>query len=134
MNASVNALDPTFDVEVFFDGECPLCRREIAFIDKLNRRGRVRLTDIAAKDFDPAPIGRDMDALMARIHGRLPDGTLIEGVEVFRRVYSAIGLGALSSVSRLPGVSWLADRAYEVFARNRLHLTGRCKDGVCAVD
>jgi predicted DCC family thiol-disulfide oxidoreductase YuxK len=134
MNAHAAERDPSFDVEVFFDGECPLCRREVAFIDKLNRRGRVRLTDIAAPEFEPASVGRDMSALMARIHGRLPDGTLIEGVEVFRRVYSAIGLGALSSVSRLPGVSWLADRAYDAFARNRLHLTGRCTDETCAVD
>ncbi len=124
----------SYEIEVFFDGECPLCRREIAFIEKLDRRQRVKLTDIAAPGFEPASIGRDMASLMARIHGRLPDGTLIEGVEVFRRVYSAIGLGALSSVSRWPGISWFADRAYAAFARNRLQLTGRCKDGVCTVE
>ena len=31
-------------------------------------------------------------ALMDRIHARLPDGTIIDGVEVFRRLYAAVGL------------------------------------------
>ena len=32
---------------------------------------------------------------MAQIHGRLPDGTWLQGVEVFRRLYAAIGFGSL---------------------------------------
>jgi predicted DCC family thiol-disulfide oxidoreductase YuxK len=71
------------------------------------------------------------DALMDRIHGRLPDGTVIEGVEVFRRLYAAVGFGALVKVSRAPGVSHVLDIAYRLFAKNRLKLTGRCTDVAC---
>ena len=71
---------------------------------------------------------------MARIRGRLPDGTMIEGVEVFRRLYAAVGFGALVAMTRVPGLSQLLDLGYRVFARNRLRLTGRCApDGSCAV-
>lgn len=70
---------------------------------------------------------------MDRIHGRLPSGELIEGVEVFRRLYAAVGFSWLVAPTRLPGVRHLLDAAYELFAKNRLRLTGRCVDGVCAV-
>lgn len=119
-----------WQVEVFFDGDCPLCVREIAMLRALDRRGRVRFTDIAAVDFDPRPIGTTYETLMERIHARLPDGRVIEGVEVFRRLYAAVGLGPLVWLSRLPGIAWVLDLVYEVFADNRLRWTGRC-DASC---
>jgi predicted DCC family thiol-disulfide oxidoreductase YuxK len=119
------------EVEVFFDGECPLCTKEIAFVRRLDTRARIRFTDIAAPDFDAHTIGRTHDDLMARIHAQLPDGTLIEGVEVFRRMYAAAGLGPVVALTRLPGVVQLLDASYRWFAKNRLRLTGRCDDGTC---
>jgi predicted DCC family thiol-disulfide oxidoreductase YuxK len=128
------ATAPTpYDIEVFHDGDCPLCAREVALARRLDRRGRVRFVDIAAKDFDAAVVGISYDALMARIHGRLPDGTIVEGVEVFRRLYAAVGFPRLVALSRLPGVSALLDLGYALFARNRLRLTGRCAGGGCKV-
>lgn len=118
--------DPT--LEIFYDGECPLCRREIALLRRMDRHGRLALTDIAAPGFRPPP-GVDHATLMARIHARRGDGPLIEGVEVFRRAYQALGLGPLVALTRLPGVRHGLDRAYDWFARNRLRLTGRgCAD------
>jgi predicted DCC family thiol-disulfide oxidoreductase YuxK len=122
----------SFEIEVFFDGKCPLCTREIALLRKLDRGRRIRFTDIAEPAFDPAGIGVSMQTLMARIHGRLPDGTLVEGVEVFRRVYDAVGLRFIATVTRWPGVALLAELAYSVFARNRLRLTRRCDEAGCA--
>lgn len=124
----------TWEVEVFFDGACPLCRREIAMLRRWDRRGVIRFTDIAASDFDPAPIGRTQGDLMAEIHGRLPDGTVIKGVEVFRRLYAAVGLGPLVLLTRLPLVSQILDWGYRRFARNRLKLTGRCPTGTCSTE
>jgi predicted DCC family thiol-disulfide oxidoreductase YuxK len=117
-------------LELFYDGECPLCRREVAMLRRLDRDGRVQFTDIAAPGFDPTPLGRSHADLMARIHARLPDGQLIEGVEVFRLVYAAVGFGSLVAFSRLPGLRKLLDLGYDVFAKNRLRLTGRC-DATC---
>ena len=62
------------EFELFFDGDCPLCAREIAGLRRLDRgRGRLALTDIAAADYDSAAYGKTHAELMARIHGRLPD-------------------------------------------------------------
>ena len=121
-----------WEVEVFFDGDCPLCLREIEFLRRRDRRGAIRFTNIAAEDFDAAALGTTQTELMARIHGRLPDGSWIEGVEVFRRLYAAIGFGPLVSVTRWPLVRQVLDVGYRVFARYRLRLTGRC-DERCAV-
>ncbi|MFO0613354.1 MAG: DUF393 domain-containing protein [Polyangiaceae bacterium] len=121
------------EVEVFFDGECPLCMREIRMLRRLDRDGRIGFVDISDRAFDPASVGLSFQDLMDRIHGRLPDGTLIEGVEVFRRLYAAVGFRRLVAVTRLPGIRHLLDAAYFVFAKNRLRLTGRCVDGACEI-
>ena len=120
-----------FDIEVFYDGACPLCMREIRMLQGRDRRQRIRFVDIAGDDFDAASIGLSWETLMDRIHGRLPDGTVVEGVEVFRRLYAAVGFGTLVALTRLPGVTRLLDAAYAGFARRRLRLGGRCDAQTC---
>jgi predicted DCC family thiol-disulfide oxidoreductase YuxK len=129
-------MQPAHEIEVFFDGECPLCVREASFLRRRDREGRILFSDIAAPDFDPAATGITWERLMDRIHGRLRDGTVVEGVEVFRRLYTAIGWGWLVPVTRVAGISQLLDLGYRLFAKNRLKLTGRCDhddNGVCRV-
>jgi predicted DCC family thiol-disulfide oxidoreductase YuxK len=121
-----------YDVEVFHDGDCPLCQREIAMLRRWDKQQRIRFTDIAAEDFNPAEYGKTHDEFMVEIRGRLPDGTWIVGVEVFRRLYTAVGLGWLVAPTRWFGIRQLLDWGYRVFAKNRLRLTGRCTDR-CAV-
>jgi predicted DCC family thiol-disulfide oxidoreductase YuxK len=113
-------------IRLLYDGDCPLCSREVGFLRARDRgRGRIRFEDIADPCFDPAGYGLDAQQVMARIHGVLPDGRVVEGVEVFRRAYAAVGLGWLLAPTRWPGIRRLADLAYRVFARNRLRWTGR---------
>lgn len=126
-------VDPSWKVEVFYDGDCPLCRKEIAILRWMDRRKRVLFTDISSPDFRPAPLGRTIELLMAEIHGRLPNGEWITGVEVFRRIYSAIGFGIFVWPTRLPLIRHLLDFTYVWFAKNRLRLTGRCDDN-CQVE
>ncbi len=115
-----------WQIELLYDGDCPLCTREVAALRRLDRgRGRIRFTNLAAAGFDAGPYGVDPSTLMARIHARLPDGRIIEGVEVFRRAYAAVGLGWLLAPTAWPGLRRLADAGYGWFARNRLRLTGR---------
>ena len=122
-----------YDIEVFFDGGCPLCRREITFLRRWDRRRKIRFTDISSPDFQAAAVGMTDETLMAQMHGRLPDGTWLRGVEAFRRMYAAVGFGPLVFLSRLPLISQVLDWAYAVFARNRRRLTGRCTAESCLV-
>lgn len=122
--------------EVFFDGDCPLCMKEIRMLQWMDRKNqRIRFTDIT----DPLFVamyetGLPHDELMAEIYGRLPSGELVSGMEVFRQLYGAVGLGALFAPTAWPILRPGFDMAYQLFAKNRLRLTGRCNaDSGCAI-
>ena len=124
---------PPYEIEVFFDGGCPLCVREIGMLRRWDRHRKIRFTDIDAPEFRAEEYGKTQQTLMDQMHGRLPDGTWIQGVEVFRRLYTAVGFGPVVFLSRLPVISQGLDLGYTLFARNRLRLTGRCDKQNCRV-
>ena len=99
-------------------------------------RGRLIIEDIAAESFDPARYGLSMEAVMGAIHGVLPDGRIVAGMEVFRRAYSTLGLGWLLAWTAWWPFRPVVDRFYRWFARNRMRLTGRggaCDTGRCRI-
>ena len=103
--------------EVFFDGKCPLCRREIDMIRRKDKQKRLILTDIADEGFEPSDV--PLMKLMKEIHGRAPNGSYVTGVEVFRQIYSRIGFEFFAKLSRLPLAGNLLDVAYHLFAKIR---------------
>ncbi|MEM1303554.1 MAG: DUF393 domain-containing protein [Planctomycetota bacterium] len=120
--------------EVLYDGDCPLCLREIKMLRWLDKEDKLLFTDIAAADFSPEREGKDMATLMAEIHGRLPDGTWVVGAEVFRYLYGAVGFDWAVAISRWPLVKQAIDGGYKFFAKYRLPLTGRrCDADSCKV-
>jgi len=131
-------MNEPWQIRVIHDGECPLCSREIRFLERRDRGlGRIQFEDLSRPDFDATEYGLDAARVMARIHGVLPDGSVVEGVEVFRRAYAAVGLGWLVAPTRWPGLRRLVDLAYRIFARNRLRWTGRasaCDTGRCQIE
>ncbi len=122
-------------ITILVDEECPLCRREAALWRRLDRgRNRIAMEDITAPGFDPSRYGLTYRDVMGEIHGILPSGEVVRGMEVFRRAYSAVGWGWLTAPTDWPILRQLFDRAYDWFARNRLRMTGqgsRCTE-VCA--
>lgn len=123
--------------KLLYDGECPLCCREVRFLQKRNRNGWLAFEDIAAPGFDPTVYHTTREELMGFIHGVFPDGRIVKKVEVFREAYRAIGLGWLLAPTSWPGLRWLADCGYGWFARNRLSigkiLGRKCETGACAI-
>ena len=97
--------------------------------------GRLAIIDIARPEFDATKLGTSFETLMGSIHGVLPDGSLVEGMEVFRRAYAAVGHGWILAATGWPVLKPMADAAYRVFAKYRLKLTGRssCASGRCRV-
>lgn len=121
---------------LLYDGQCPICRKEVAWLRWKNKHGRLGLQDINEAGFDPAIYDTTHDALMAEIHGVYPDGRVIKGVEVFVAAYQAVGLGWLMAPMRWPLLNPLFNSLYGLFARHRLQL-GRsftkrsCDQGHC---
>lgn len=110
-------------IEVFFDGACPICSREMAIVRKLDRNDEIACTDIAARDFDATGLGLDAEALNRQIHGRLGDGRIVTGVEVFRQVYGLLGFRRWVALSRRPWIARVLERLYAVFAKHRQTIT-----------
>ena len=90
------------------------------------REVRARFVDIAAPDYDPAANqGLSYEAAMEEIHAILPDGTVVRGIEVFRRLYEEVGLGFVYAATKNEAVERAANRVYGFWARFRMQLTGR---------
>ena len=109
---------------IYYDGDCPLCVREIDLLRRVDRHGRAQWIDIAASDF-AAPADKPLPELMARIHGRTREGEWVEGMEAFRGLYSEIGWGWVMAPTKWPVLRPLFDAMYRWFAANRLKITGR---------
>ena len=56
---------------------------------------------------------------MGSIHGILPDGKVITNVEVFRRLYEAVGLGWIYAITKIGPIKRLADVYVTEFAIER---------------
>jgi predicted DCC family thiol-disulfide oxidoreductase YuxK len=104
---------------VLYDGACAVCSLEMDHLREREHAGRLVFVDIAAPGFDAASYGLTQAALNAEIHAVLPDGTLLRGVEVLRRAYSAAGLGWVLEPTAWGPLRPLADAGYRVFARHR---------------
>ncbi|MDZ8070595.1 MAG: DUF393 domain-containing protein [Nostoc sp. DedQUE08] len=118
---------PSWKIKLLYDGQCPLCLREVNFLKKRDAgRGLVAFVDIASDDYNPqAHGGVNYETAMGRIHAVLPDGTLVKNVEVFRRIYEILGMGWVYAATSLPVISTIADFLYGIWADWRLFLTGR---------
>ncbi|MEL7445601.1 MAG: DUF393 domain-containing protein [Pseudomonadota bacterium] len=104
-------------VKVWFDGECPLCLREIALMRRLDTGQNIEFVD-ASGDGDPScPI--DQAQLLARFHAE-EDGEVVSGAAAFAAMWRAIPrLRALGLIARNPLVLALLERAYRMFLRFR---------------
>lgn len=119
--------EPNWKIKLLYDGECPLCVREVNFLQKKDAgRGIINFVDIADENYDPEDnAGIDFETAMGRIHGITNNGTVIRNVEVFRRVYEELGMGWIYAVTKLPILGTIADLLYNIWADWRLKLTGR---------
>ncbi|MEM9538422.1 MAG: DUF393 domain-containing protein [Cyanobacteria bacterium P01_E01_bin.42] len=127
MNTEQLAAKATWQIKILYDGQCPLCLREVRFLQQRDAgRGLVAFVDIAREEYNPAQHGNiDFEMAMGRIHALLPDGTIVKNVEVFRRTYEILGMGWIYAATKLPLIGAIADRLYGIWADYRLFLTGR---------
>ncbi len=100
---------------VYFDGDCPVCRREIRHYR--TRAGDRALTwvDAARADARLGP-GLTRDAALARMHVRREDGTLVSGAAAFAVLWSRTpGYTWLGKVASLPPVNAAMEAGYRGF-------------------
>jgi len=81
---------PAPALTVYYDGACPVCRREIAHYRGLPGAQACQWVDAAA--CAPAALGPGLDrgAALARLHVRLADGRLLQGAPGFAALWCTL--------------------------------------------
>tara|TARA_B100000965_G_scaffold195140_1_gene163043 strand:+ start:88 stop:489 length:402 start_codon:yes stop_codon:yes gene_type:complete len=111
---------------IFFDGGCPLCKREVDFLQSKNQKGYLSFIDINSSDFSlDFKHGISYKQAMERIHAFKSDGTVIKDIKVFQEAYSLIGLGWIYAPTKLPVLDKFIEFIYGLWAKYRLKITFR---------
>ncbi|MFC3581973.1 thiol-disulfide oxidoreductase DCC family protein [Sphingomonas hylomeconis] len=117
MSSTPSAAQP---LTVWYDGGCPLCRREIAGMRRLDRAGRIDFVDLASGESSSCPV--DRAALLARFHAREGD-RMLSGAAAFGAMWRAIPLlRPLGLLARNRLVLAGLEQAYRGFLRLRPRL------------
>lgn len=104
---------------VWYDKSCPLCRREIALMQRLDRGGRIAFVD-ATNPETICPL--DRREMLARFHA-MENGKILSGAAAFAAMWRAIPLlKPLGLAAQLPGAERLLEWAYLMFLRVRPRL------------
>ncbi len=105
-------------LDVFYDGACPLCRREMAHYQRLPADPPVRFVDLS-RDALPAH-APTRAALLARLHVRHADGRWQHGAAAFVALWACLpGWRWVARAARLSGGVPLLEGAYRAFLRLR---------------
>jgi predicted DCC family thiol-disulfide oxidoreductase YuxK len=123
---------------MLYDGDCPICRAEIRWLEGWNHNGNLEFRDINHADFDPALYGKTQEELLGVIHVVTPNGEMLTGMDAFRTAYTAVGLGWVLTPTGWPIVRPIFDRVYAQFAHHRIRLgrifsrnASACDSGTC---
>ncbi|XP_061758918.1 uncharacterized protein LOC133554433 isoform X2 [Nerophis ophidion] len=97
----------------------------LKFLQK-NKPDKVDFVDISLPGYDGSKYnGVSYEAAMEEMHVIDENNEVHRGVPAFAVMYAAVGLDFLGRLMMLSPVRPLMDKAYAVFARNRLKWTGR---------
>lgn len=93
------------ELTVFFDGACPLCRREIGWYRRRRGAQRIAWVDVSTVPGETVAPGLCMADALARFHVQLPDGEFVSGGRAFAELWAS--LPALKWAGHLFRTRWL---------------------------
>lgn len=107
---------------VYFDGSCPLCRREISLYQRATPSSPIEWIDVSG-DSQCAIDGRSCSDLMTRFHLRTADGRMLSGAAAFVQLWLLFpGWRWLGRFGSLPGMRAVLEALYVAFLRVRPRL------------
>ncbi len=103
-------------VEVFYDGSCPLCIREIGFYQRCNGADAINWVDVSDPQNADVLADLDREDAMARFHIRSSDGALISGAEAFAGLWKALpGWRGAGNIAGAWGIRHVLEVGYRGF-------------------
>jgi|AACY02.3.fsa_nt_gi Uncharacterized protein conserved in bacteria len=111
-------------IEIYYDGSCPLCRREIEWYRQ--RGTEAEFHDISQSANLPADL--DFKQAMERFHIRDEHGQLRDGADAFITVWRHTpGFRWLATLLSPRPIKWLLEQAYVGFLPMRPYLQRICR-------
>ncbi len=119
--------DGSDKVTMLYDGSCPLCAREVAHYQRVDKNSQVNWVDIATDQQVLEQHAITQDAAMRHLHVVDVNGSIVKGAYAFAAVWRALPYYRyLARLVAIPGLLPLLDRAYQHFARWRYARRMRC--------
>ncbi|MDT8310533.1 MAG: DUF393 domain-containing protein [Methylophaga sp.] len=120
---------------IFFDGNCPLCAREISALRVRDSQQRITFENIYADDFARRYPAIDIIKADRILHGQLADGTMIYGLDVTAKAWRLADAHGWIQILRWPVIRWFTDICYRLFSGLR-HPVGRLmgREATCDTD
>ena len=107
---------PDRQLTVFYDGDCPLCRREISFYRKRQGADAVCWVDVSRSCEPEVAPGLAKASALTRFHVRDNDGRLVSGGAALAALWEALpGFHTLGRLFRLRPLGWMLERVYRMF-------------------
>lgn len=122
-------------LKVYYDGQCPLCSREIDHYRNKDTYQRLSFIDITQASFNAELEGLDPKKIHSVFHIKTPTNKVLTGVDGFVAIWNELEIWrpmAIAATSKLgaPIFKWV----YSLFAMARPYLPKKdCKEGSCQV-
>lgn len=123
--------DSKNSLKLLYDGECPICKREICILQKKESQTKIKFIDISSKEFTPFENNNiDYNTAMSQIHAIDGKGNLLVGIPAFATVYARCQFLVASTLLRIPFIKRVLKPLYALFAKKRLWMTGRMNTSI----
>jgi predicted DCC family thiol-disulfide oxidoreductase YuxK len=133
-------ITPEFPLQIFYDGSCSVCAREVERYGRMDRHGRLVLIDISSPGFDPDPFRISLEQFMYQLHAVDGKSTVFRGVDAFWAIWQAFPsstlLGLCGTLITLPLINPLARLCYRAFASIHAYLPKKrsnCLTDTCRI-
>ncbi|ATB67148.1 DUF393 domain-containing protein [Pseudomonas mosselii] len=107
---------------LYFDGACPLCAREVAFLRRRSTAAKLILIDIDCDDFDPIALGLSIEQMRSCLHARFANDHWVTGLDATLCSWRAAGVGMWAAPLAWRPLRPLLSVLYRFFCRLRPNL------------
>lgn len=105
---------------LYFDAACPLCSKEIARLKRSAPESAINLVNIHLLDPGKTdPQLPEKEVLLKTLHLQTQDGRWLTGLDANIYAWRSTPYAKLWRLLRLPGIYWLSQRIYGVWAEVR---------------
>ncbi len=84
-----------WSLTLYFDGNCPLCAREITILRRHAAEARLLFVDIDSPEFDAKALGFTLEQMQATLHACFADGRWVKGLDATLWSWRAAGVAVV---------------------------------------